>query len=688
MACRRPSRYVAATAVAAAAAAAVVAAHPLTSTGTPPGAAAALAVSARAFAPTQLVGTFGRFIAQGDCPATVAHTSMFNPTAGVYNLPFAGIAADGAACTSPGSVLVLRHSDARLTGQLAALLGTKATLRAVYERLVASGAGFLVGFESIDRVCGGTTFEAPTVTFFIGEDVGIEVPGVAYLRPNSRPYMVIFPGGDPDPIPCTYSSAVRVRGQSSSVVVVPLGNVDFIGDDTDSDEEEVGPSVGVPPGADAASAEDTDEEEMGPSMGVPPGADAASDEDTDEDTDEEEVGPSMGVPPGADAASDEDTDEEPEPSDEELVVVPVPVDDEELVVVPVPVDDEEPVVVPVPVDDEEVVPVPVDDGDSSETADADSVEDDSDGILIAPSDADDELEEEGAPIVPARGGTDTDSTGDDSDGPADPTAAEELADPTDAADGNDGLADPADAAGDNDGLADPTDADDGQEDDEADANEEPAASDEEDGVVVGVDDEDFAGEFESSPSTDQPSDDSVCFPASAKVELESGATVTMDKLAVGDSVRVSADAFSRVFMFTHKVATGSFNFVKLSTASAASLTVTRSHYVYANGKMTAAGAVRVGDQLELAADRTCDVVTAIAPVTGTGLYNPQTLHGDIVVNGLRASTYTTAVEPAVASALLAPLRALFRATGVSTSALYAGASRLATLLPTGSPVVG
>eukprot|EP00170_Pyropia_yezoensis_P002610 contig_10969_g2614 len=105
----------------------------------------------------------------------------------------------------------------------------------------------------------------------------------------------------------------------------------------------------------------------------------------------------------------------------------------------------------------------------------------------------------------------------------------------------------------------------------------------------------------------------------------------MDKLAVGDSVRVSADAFSRVFMFTHKVATGSFNFVKLSTASSASLTVTRSHYICASGKMTAAGAVRLGDKLELVAERKCDIVTAIASVTGTGLYNPQTLHGDIVV---------------------------------------------------------
>jgi len=194
------------------------------------------------------------------------------------------------------------------------------------------------------------------------------------------------------------------------------------------------------------------------------------------------------------------------------------------------------------------------------------------------------------------------------------------------------------------------------------------------------------GLSEAEPSPTDGDDDDVCFPASAQVELDTGRTVTMDQLAVGDNVRVSADAFSRVFLFTHEIATGSFGFVKLTTASAASLTVTRSHYVYANGKMTAAGAVKLGDKLELVGAAKCDIVTAISPITETGLYNPQTLHGDIVVNGIRASTFTTAVEPRVASALLAPLRALFRATGVSTSVLDAGSARLAALLPGGASV--
>jgi len=55
-----------------------------------------------------------------------------------------------------------------------------------------------------------------------------------------------------------------------------------------------------------------------------------------------------------------------------------------------------------------------------------------------------------------------------------------------------------------------------------------------------------------------------------------------------------------------------------------------------------------------------------------------------VVNGIRASTYTMAIEPAVASTLLAPLRALFRLAGLTTTALDGGADRLAALLPSGA----
>ncbi|GAB0494399.1 hypothetical protein MMPV_005692 [Pyropia vietnamensis] len=600
----RATTRVAAAAVAVAAAAAVATGLPVS----------VLPTTDRRFFKTQLGGVYTRFIAQGNCPPRIEHTGFVEPTTGVINVPFANIRMGGVQCTSAGSMVVVPNTDNTLTGLLSSLLESNDVLNSVYTQLVDSGAEFLVGFETVDRVCGPSTFRSPTVTFFVSEPEAIAVPRVAFLRPNFRPYMMVFKTNSNDGIPCTYSK---------SQTTVDGGTIEA-DDDDDDDDDNNSPVTVVP---------------------VPGPAAGGNGETTDSDDDDDD-GNAGGT---ADTDSiDDDNDGIPDPSD------------------------------------------PDDDNDG--VVDNDDADNDGDGVAdindVPRNDGQDE--DQGAPIQPVTGGEDIDSIDDDNDG---------IPDPSDPDDDNDGRPDNDDANNDGDGVADVNDEprNDGQDDGEGggagapvvapvagsgdgDNVDDDAAtdSDDDDDAVTGVD-----GEAEPSPSDD---DDSVCFPGSAEVELESGETVTMDKLSVGDSVRVSADAFSRVFMFTHKVAAGSFNFVKLTTASAASLTVTRSHYIYANGKMTAAGAVRLGDKLELVADRKCDIVTAISSVTGTGLYNPQTLHGDIVVNGIRASTYTTAVEPTVASALLSPLRALFRATGFSTSALDEGASRLAALLPNGASV--
>jgi hypothetical protein len=164
-----------------------------------------------------------------------------------------------------------------------------------------------------------------------------------------------------------------------------------------------------------------------------------------------------------------------------------------------------------------------------------------------------------------------------------------------------------------------------------------------------------------------------CFPASATVTLASGARVRMDALAVGDAVAVGGSARpSPVFMFTHREKAGVHAFVRLTTAAGAALSLSPGHYVYAGGALVRADAVRVGDELRLAGGSASGVV-AVGATLELGLYNPQTLHGDIVVDGVVASTYTAAVEPAVAHAALAPLRAAFACFGYSTGALDAGA---------------
>lgn len=164
---------------------------------------------------------------------------------------------------------------------------------------------------------------------------------------------------------------------------------------------------------------------------------------------------------------------------------------------------------------------------------------------------------------------------------------------------------------------------------------------------------------ESTPSSDGDSSGS-CFPAAATVELESGEFISMAEVRIGDSVRVSKDTFSEVFLFSHRTASNSAPYyIELSTyATNKTLTVTSGHYLRVNDGLVSAELVKSGDHI-LTASNGWASVSAVRVVRSSGLYNPHTVHGDIVVNGFVASTYTTAVPTRVAYGLLAPLRTLY-----------------------------
>ncbi len=49
------------------------------------------------------------------------------------------------------------------------------------------------------------------------------------------------------------------------------------------------------------------------------------------------------------------------------------------------------------------------------------------------------------------------------------------------------------------------------------------------------------------------------------------------------------------------------------------------------------------------------IVQAVGSVVADGLYNPQTAHGNIVVDGVLCSTFTSAIHPLLAKTLLLPL---------------------------------
>jgi hypothetical protein len=167
------------------------------------------------------------------------------------------------------------------------------------------------------------------------------------------------------------------------------------------------------------------------------------------------------------------------------------------------------------------------------------------------------------------------------------------------------------------------------------------------------------------------------------VELQNGSIVRIDELSVGDDVKVGPHTFSKVFMFTHRLSEVYASFIEISTLSGATIALTEGHYIHVDGSVVPAADVKIGSEVRLGSGQT-DKVRSIRISRGKGLYNPQTLQGDIVVNDILASTYTTAMDPRLAHAVLLPFRSLFTALNLDVSALESGggvASKLLDYIP-------
>lgn len=178
--------------------------------------------------------------------------------------------------------------------------------------------------------------------------------------------------------------------------------------------------------------------------------------------------------------------------------------------------------------------------------------------------------------------------------------------------------------------------------------------------------------------------DDVCFSADGRVTLRHGTVKRLRHVAVGDYVQTGAGVFSRVFALTHDDATRRGVFTRFETASGHSLTVTPGHFVYADGTARQARTVALGDYLHLG-DGALSRVVDIRSVVLTGLFNPQTTDGNLVVDGVLATTFTSAVRPVLAHAALLPFRALYACVGFDAlrSLLRLGIRRLVAFVPKG-----
>lgn len=222
---------------------------------------------------------------------------------------------------------------------------------------------------------------------------------------------------------------------------------------------------------------------------------------------------------------------------------------------------------------------------------------------------------------------------------------------------------------------------------------------------------------EEPEGTGEDDSGSACFPASASVRVavalgtqpQRFRDTRMDELRLGDLVSVGhglgesgGSALSDIFFFSHRDPVALSEFVVLHVESDApvasrgggeegqcaasddercagaredvskgrSLTLSPGHFVLTRPRgLVLATHVRPGADSLVREDGTAARVVATRRVSGRGLYAPHTLRGSLVVDGFVVSAYTTAVPPAIAHAILAPLRFAYVVFGVTVRGL-------------------
>lgn len=178
------------------------------------------------------------------------------------------------------------------------------------------------------------------------------------------------------------------------------------------------------------------------------------------------------------------------------------------------------------------------------------------------------------------------------------------------------------------------------------------------------------------------SNEPECFPSFSRVSLANGKEVTVASLSAGDSLKVSETETSVVIFFSHRDPNMVTAFYNITTMSGMSVILSGGHYLYSNGVLKIAKAVKAGDSLRTLHGPS--LVSTVHLVFGRGLFAPHTVHGDIVVSGIVCSTYTNALHPAVAHGALSPVRFVaetWNASGLAWISRITGWKTLGYLFP-------
>ena len=181
-----------------------------------------------------------------------------------------------------------------------------------------------------------------------------------------------------------------------------------------------------------------------------------------------------------------------------------------------------------------------------------------------------------------------------------------------------------------------------------------------------------ANKLSNRPLTESahPGQQSGCFPASATVVTSNGLK-RMEEVRPGDKLQsVASDGsivFSEVLMFLDRSPKEVRRYVTLKTEKGRTLTLTSTHLVYAGDRWcdelscmraTYAGMVEEGQAVMVKEEEelVAQLVEEVGVATEQGVFAPLTREGNLLVEGVLASSYAVIDSQGIAHASFAPVR--------------------------------
>lgn len=163
----------------------------------------------------------------------------------------------------------------------------------------------------------------------------------------------------------------------------------------------------------------------------------------------------------------------------------------------------------------------------------------------------------------------------------------------------------------------------------------------------------------------------LCFPAVSRVTLESGESISMRQLNIGDRVRTlgtnGLTLYSEVIAFLHKEIKTTAKFYNLKTNAENIVRLSSQHLIFRKKNVTSpisavfASEINIGDLLYVFNENVSNfqAVTKITMTTEIGVYAPLTRQGTLLVDGALVSCYAHWPSHYAAHLVMAPLRAAY-----------------------------